>query len=215
MAYGQRAPTSSCCVTRLFRPSTRRDHKDAMTPRGGHVLGDGGTGTSVLSHGPPCDFGGCGGPQPPAGKQAARVPLRNSDLTSPVRADGRQRLGQPATSPAPRPMEAVRCIRLGELRGLVPIPYVALQDTRHGHPGGKPSRPPFDAARRRPGPRGGAEPGRANVHVMNLDRPDYYAPRTGQISREVAPYIIARGLGGVIQGSGTMGVDRPRRIDSP
>ena len=30
-------------------------------------------------------------------------------------------------------MEAVRCIRLGELRGLVPIPYVALQDTRHEH----------------------------------------------------------------------------------
>jgi len=49
-------------------------------------------------------------------------------------------------------MEAVRCIRLGELRDLVPIPYVALQDTRHGHPGGKPFRPPFDAARRRPRP---------------------------------------------------------------
>src|SRR6266852_3487913 len=28
------------------------------------------------------DFGGCGGPQPPAGKQAARVQLRNSDLMS-------------------------------------------------------------------------------------------------------------------------------------
>jgi hypothetical protein len=35
-------------------------------------------------------------------------------------------------------MEAVRCSRLGELRGLVPIPYVALQDTRHGHPGASP-----------------------------------------------------------------------------
>jgi hypothetical protein len=56
------------------------------------------------------------GPQSPAGKQAARVPLRNSDLTSAMRADGRQRLWQPATSPAPRTMEAVRCIRLGELR---------------------------------------------------------------------------------------------------
>jgi outer membrane biosynthesis protein TonB len=44
-----------------------------------------------------------------------------------MRADGCQRLWQPATSPAPRPMELVRCIRLGELRGLVPIPYVALQ----------------------------------------------------------------------------------------
>ena len=44
---------------------------------------------------------------------------------------------------------------MGELRGLVPIPYVALQDTRHGHPGGKPFRPPFNAARRRPRPVGG------------------------------------------------------------
>jgi hypothetical protein len=50
---------------------------------------------------------------------------------------------------------------------------------------------------------------------MDLDRPDYYAPRTDQISREVAPYIIARGLGGVLQGSGKMGVHRLRRIDSP
>jgi hypothetical protein len=96
------------------------------------------------------------GPQPPAGKQSARVPLRNSDLTSAMKADGCQRLWQPATSPAPRPMEAVRCIRLGELRGLVPIPYVALQDTRHGHPGCNPFRPPFDAARRRLGSSGGA-----------------------------------------------------------
>ena len=56
-------------------------------------------------------------------------------------------------------MEAVRCIRLGELRDLVPIPYVALQDTRHGHPGGKPFRPPFDAARRRPRPVGCQESG--------------------------------------------------------
>jgi hypothetical protein len=79
------------------------------------------------------------GPQSPARKQSARVPLRNSDLTSAMMADGCQRLWQPATSPAPRPMEAVRCIRWGELRGLVPIPYVALQDTRHGHPGGNPS----------------------------------------------------------------------------
>jgi len=47
---------------------------------------------------------------------------------------------------------------------------------------------------------------------MDLDRPDYYAPRTDQISGEVAPYIIARGLGGVLQGSGKMGADRPRRI---
>ena len=113
-----------------------------------------------------------------------------------MRAEGCQRLWQPATSPAPRPMEAVRCIRMGELRGLVPIPYVALQDTRHGHPGGKPFRPPFDAARRRPGPSGGAEPGRPNVHVMDLDRPDYHAHGTDQISRGASPYIIALGLGG-------------------
>ena len=32
MVYGQRAPTASGCVARLFRPWTRRDHKDAMTP---------------------------------------------------------------------------------------------------------------------------------------------------------------------------------------
>jgi hypothetical protein len=39
--------------------------------------------------------------------------------------------------------------------------------------------------------------GRPNVHVMDLDRPDYHSPGTDQISREGAPYIIARGLGGV------------------
>ena len=93
-------------------------------------------------------------------------------------------------------MEAARCIRLEELRGLVPIPYVALQDTRHGHPGGKPFRPPFDAARRWPGPSRGAEPGRPKFHVMDLDHPDYHAPGTDQISRGGAPYIIALGLGG-------------------
>ena len=38
-------------------------------------------------------------------------------------------------------MEAVWCIRLGDLRGLVPIPYVALQDTGCGPLGGKPSGP--------------------------------------------------------------------------
>jgi hypothetical protein len=32
VAYGQRAPTVSGCVACLFRPWTRRDHKDAMTP---------------------------------------------------------------------------------------------------------------------------------------------------------------------------------------
>src|SRR5262245_10152185 len=40
---------------------------------------------------------------------------------------------------------------------------------------------------------GAAGPGRPNVHVMDLDRPHYHAPGTGQISREVARYIIARG----------------------
>src|SRR5262249_56782543 len=49
--------------------------------------------------------------------------------------------------------------------------------------------------RPQPGPGGGAEPGRPNVHVMNLDRPDYHAAGTDQISREVALYIIALGPG--------------------
>jgi hypothetical protein len=35
----------------------------------------------------------------------------------------------------------------------------------------------------------GAEPGRTNVHVMDLDRPDYHAPGMDQISRGGAPYI--------------------------
>ena len=83
-----------------------------------------------------------------------------------------------------------------ELRGLVPIPYGALQDTRYGHPGGELFRPPFDATRRRLRHSGGAEPGRSNVHVMDLDRPDYYAPGMGQICCRSAPYTIALGLGG-------------------
>jgi hypothetical protein len=88
---------------------------------------------------------------------------------------------------------------LEELRGLVPIPYGALQDTRYGHPGGKLFRPPFVAARRRPRHSGGAEPGRSNVHVMDLDCPDYYAQGMGQIYRGGTPYIIAPGLGGILQ----------------
>jgi hypothetical protein len=104
---------------------------------------------------------------------------------------------------------------LEELRGLVPIPYVALQDTRYGHPGGKLFRPPFNAARRQQWPSGGAEPGRPNVHVMDLDRLDYHAPGMDQISRGAAPYIMALGLGGVLQGSGKMDVHRLRRIHSP
>jgi len=50
---------------------------------------------------------------------------------------------------------------------------------------------------------------------MDLDRSDYHAQGTDQISRDVAPYIMARGLGGVLQGSEKVGVDRLRRIDSP
>jgi hypothetical protein len=50
---------------------------------------------------------------------------------------------------------------------------------------------------------------------MDLDRPDYYAPGTDQISRGGAPYIMARWFGGVLQGSGKMGVHRVRRIQSP
>jgi len=100
---------------------------------------------------------------------------------------------------------------------------------RHPPPGGQPRHPHRPGAagppgrqhhddvhpRPQPGPRGGAEPGRPNVHVMDLDRPDYYAQGTDQISREVAPHIMARGLGGVLQGSGKMGAHRVRRIHSP
>jgi hypothetical protein len=50
---------------------------------------------------------------------------------------------------------------------------------------------------------------------MDLDRPDYHGPRTDQISCGGAPYIMALGLRGALQGSGKMGVDRPRRIHSP
>ena len=50
---------------------------------------------------------------------------------------------------------------------------------------------------------------------MDLDRPDYRAPRTCQISRGGVLYITALGLGGVLQGSGKMGVHRLRRIDPP
>jgi len=50
---------------------------------------------------------------------------------------------------------------------------------------------------------------------MDLDRPDYPVQGTDRISSEGAPYIMALGLGGVLQGSGKMGVDRLRRIDAP
>ena len=66
-----------------------------------------------------------------------------------------------------------------------------------------------------PRPSGGAESGRPNVHVMDLDRPDDHAPETGQISHGGAPYILACGLEGVLQGSEKMGDHRLRRIDAP
>jgi len=50
---------------------------------------------------------------------------------------------------------------------------------------------------------------------MYLDRPDDHAAGTDQISREVAPYIIALGSGGVLQGSEKMSVHRLRRINAP
>jgi hypothetical protein len=50
---------------------------------------------------------------------------------------------------------------------------------------------------------------------MDLDRLDYHAAGTEQISREVAPYIMAPQTRGVLQGSGKMDVDRLRRIDPP
>ena len=45
--------------------------------------------------------------------------MRTDDCQPPLAAGHR---------PGPRAIESVRCIRLGALRGLVPIPYVALQD---------------------------------------------------------------------------------------
>jgi hypothetical protein len=50
---------------------------------------------------------------------------------------------------------------------------------------------------------------------MDLDRLDDRAPGTHQIYRGGALYITALGLGGVLQGSGKMGVDRLSRIDTP
>jgi hypothetical protein len=57
--------------------------------------------------------------------------------------------------------------------------------------------------------------GRSNVHVMDLDRPDYHAAGTRQISRGGVLYITALAVGGVLQGSGKMGIHRLRRIDAP
>src|SRR6266481_4549467 len=106
-------------------------------------------------------------------------------------------------------MEAVRCIRLRELRGLMQIPYVALQDTRHGYPGGNPS------GHHSTLPAGGrAQQGcgvRPNVHVTDLDPADYHAPGRTRYPAGGTPYIVALGLEGVLQGSGKMGVDRPRQ----
>ena len=70
--YGESAPARSGCVARRLRPSTRRDHKGAMTPL---VVA-----TSLAMEGLKRDFGGCGGPQPLAGKQVARLLLRDRDL---------------------------------------------------------------------------------------------------------------------------------------
>jgi len=50
---------------------------------------------------------------------------------------------------------------------------------------------------------------------MDLDRPDYRASGTHQISRGGAQYITALGLGGVLQSSGKMCVHRLKRIDAP
>ena len=50
---------------------------------------------------------------------------------------------------------------------------------------------------------------------MDFDRPDYRASGTRQISRGGVLYITALAVGGVLQGSGKMGVHRLRRIDAP
>jgi len=52
------------------------------------------------------------GLQPPAGKQAARVPLRNRDLKSAMAPIVASSFGSRPQF-RPRPIEAVRCIRLG------------------------------------------------------------------------------------------------------
>jgi integrase len=132
----------------------------------------------------------------------------------------RQQNADVGTGRLHRPRSNVHCRRLQRLTDGAhrkAPDAVDVEHRRHGLRRQAPGRQHHDDlhSRPQPRPRGGAEPGRTSVHVMDLDRPDYYAPKTDQISREVAPYIMARGLGGVLQGSGKLCVDRSRRIDSP
>ena len=103
MAYEQRAPTSSGCVARLLRPSTRRDHKDAMTPLV--------AATPWAMEGLECQscgmdrraiFGGCGGPQLPVGKQVVRIPLRQTEVGAEPPTGGSAPKRPATTAPAAR-----------------------------------------------------------------------------------------------------------------
>src|SRR5215472_3296374 len=100
------------------------------------------------------------------------------------------------------------------------MPMSRMDWPRHPHrPGaaGPPGRQHHDDLhpRPQPGSGGGAQPGRPNVHVMDLDRPDYHATGTGQIYRGIVRYIIALELGSVLQDSAKMKVHRLRRTDTP
>src|SRR5262249_50717646 len=75
------------------------------------------------------------GPQLLAGKQVAAVQLRISDL-------------RPAGRDPPLTHGSRLVHRIGDLRTFVPIPYAARPGQGHGHPGGKPPRPPRNAAGR-------------------------------------------------------------------
>ena len=68
------------------------------------------------------DFGGCGGPQPPAGKQVAPVQLRNRDLMAAIR-----RVATPLVASRGRPSAEARrpVYPIGDLRSLELIPYAA------------------------------------------------------------------------------------------
>ena len=123
-----------------------------------------------------------------------------------MRADGCQLLWQPVQS-GPRPIEPLPVYPIGDLAGpganplCCPLTGAGTQDMaiREASPLGYDSTLPAGGDRR--GPR-----------VCQESGPP---PGTDQISRAAAPYIIALGPGGVLQGSGKIRVHRPRGIDSP
>src|SRR5262249_704094 len=62
---------------------------------------------------------------------------------------------------------------------------------------------------------GGAKPGRPNVHVMDLDRFDYHAPGTHQISRGACTISLPSGSGAFSKGAERRASIRLRWIDAP